>query len=100
VGLCHAALWTSVGGISVRIGLITTIDTNVGDDFIREGICLVLQEVFKGHEIEFVPVNKHQPLTVYPDWHPIHSAKVTRYLPKGRYWASRLIDKRDKVSRI
>lgn len=77
----------------MRIGLITTLDTNIGDDLIREGICSVLREVFKGHDVEFIPVNKHQPLTVYPDWHPIHLAKVTRYLPRGRYRASRLIER-------
>lgn len=65
----------------MRIGLITTIDTNIGDDFIREGICLVLREVLKGERIEFVPVNKHFPLTVYPDWHPVHLSKTLRCLP-------------------
>lgn len=77
----------------MKIGLITTLDTNIGDDLIREGICLVLREVFKGHEIEFVPVNKHQPLTVYPAWHPVHLAKTTRYLPRGRSRASRWIER-------
>lgn len=77
----------------IRIGLITTLDTNIGDDFIREGICLVLQEVFKGHEIEFIPINKHQPLTVYPDWHPLHLAKLPRYLPRGGHRVSRLIER-------
>ena len=77
----------------MRVGLITTINTNIGDDFIREGICLVLREIFKAYEIEFVAVNKHQPLTVYPDLHPIHLAKITYYLPRGRFRASRVIER-------
>jgi len=75
----------------MRTGLITTVNTNIGDDLIREGICSVLREVFRGHEIEFVLVNKHQPLSVFPEQHPMHLAKMTRYLPKGRYHADRLI---------
>lgn len=79
--------------MALRIGLITTINTNIGDDFIREGICLVLREVFKGNDIEFVLVNKHQPLMVYPGWHPVHLTSMTRYLPKGRSRARRLIER-------
>lgn len=77
----------------MRIGLITTLNTNLGDDLIRRGICLVLREIYRGHEIEFVPVNKHQPLTVYPAWHPIHLVNLTRYLPRGRYRLGRFIDR-------
>lgn len=68
----------------MRIGLITTLDTNIGDDFIREGICRVLAEVFKGQQIEFVSVNKHKPYTVYPAWHPIHLGDIADRLPVGQ----------------
>jgi hypothetical protein len=67
----------------MRIGLITTLDTNIGDDFIRVGVCRLLDEVFKGQTIEYVPVNKHRPLTVYPRLHPIHLARHWRWLPRG-----------------
>jgi hypothetical protein len=36
----------------MKIGLITTLHKNIGDDFIREGICCVLKEVFKGENQE------------------------------------------------
>ncbi len=75
---------------SLRIGLITTLDTNIGDDFIREGICLALRSVFKGCRLEWVPVNKHYPFSVYPWWHPINLPQV---LPRGRYRASRALAK-------
>ncbi len=75
----------------MRIGLITTLNTNIGDDFIREGICIILREVFKGRDIEFVAINKHYPMTAYPIWHPVHLEKITQYLPRGSFRASSLI---------
>jgi len=76
----------------MRIGLITTLNTNIGDDLIRKGICMLLEEVFKGHKIEFISINKHQPLTIYPDWHPVHLVKIANYLPRGRSRASSIIE--------
>lgn len=67
----------------MRIGLITTLDTNIGDDFIREGICRVLRHVFSDREIEFIPVNKHQPFTVFPSLHPAKIAEAGVRLPVG-----------------
>lgn len=67
----------------MKIGLITTIDTNIGDDFIREGICHLLQEIFKGEAIEYVSINKHQPYSVYGPWHPVHLRQIADYLPVG-----------------
>lgn len=77
----------------IKIGLITTIDTNIGDDFIREGICGILREIFKESEIEFIPVNKHKPLTVYPAWHPVHLSKAANLLPIGRSLINNTIEK-------
>lgn len=68
----------------MKIGLITTLDTNIGDDLIREGICRVLGEVFKGKPLSFISVNKHKPYTVYPAWHPIHLRNAADRLPAGR----------------
>lgn len=65
----------------MRIGLITTLDTNIGDDFIREGICYLLKEVFKEEQLEFVSINKHRPFTVYPSGHPIHLRDLADHLP-------------------
>lgn len=78
---------------AMKIGLITTLDTNIGDDFIREGICHVLTEVFKGQQIEFISVNKHKPLTVYPRWHPIHLSKIADLFPIGSSIISNSIEK-------
>jgi len=55
----------------IRIGLVTTIGTNIGDDFIREGIVSVVQQLLSRNRFECVLVNKHRPHTVYHRWHPI-----------------------------
>lgn len=44
-----------------RVGLITTISRNIGDDLIREGIRKVLKEVLKKKEIEFSLIDKEWP---------------------------------------
>jgi polysaccharide pyruvyl transferase WcaK-like protein len=67
----------------MRVGLITTLNTNIGDDFIREGIVNVLKETFRRGDVELVPVNKHHPYTVYPSCHPIHMRDLARFLPIG-----------------
>lgn len=74
----------------MRIGLITTLGTNIGDDFIRDGICLILKEVFKNKPIEFVPINKHRPMTVYPKGHPCRWAEN---VPYGKRYAYTLFGK-------
>lgn len=76
----------------MRIGLITTINTNIGDDFIREGICHIMKEVFKGRQIEFVSINKHLPYTVYPAWHPVHLRDLAEHLPVIRFRAKNTIE--------
>ncbi|MDG5469925.1 polysaccharide pyruvyl transferase family protein [Deltaproteobacteria bacterium IMCC39524] len=65
----------------MKIGLITTLKTNIGDDFIREGICSVLRRVFPSRSVEFVPINKHKPYTAYPTWHPARLASWSERLP-------------------
>ena len=74
----------------MRIGLITTLNTNIGDDFIREGICLILWKIFQGRKIEFIPVNKHRPMTVYRAWHPCHWIEG---LPRGRVYGYPIVGK-------
>ncbi len=72
----------------MKVGLITTLDTNIGDDFIREGILSALEESVS-HKIEYIYVNKHIPCDIYPPAHPI---RWTKHLPKGRRTATRLTD--------
>ncbi len=68
-----------------RIGMITTLETNIGDDFIREGISLVLNRALKGKTLGFIPVNKHQPYTVYAPQHPVRLVQsIANRLPRGQ----------------
>lgn len=75
----------------MKIGLITTLDTNIGDDFIREGICNLLRSIFHDRPLEFVPVNKHQPFTVFNPLHPARLAQGLR-LPVGGRFINRAAD--------
>jgi hypothetical protein len=77
--------------MSMRIGLITTLNTNIGDDFIRIGLLKVMQKALDGQEIEFVAINKHRPYTVYPDWHPVRLAGLAQYLPRGKTRVANMI---------
>lgn len=72
----------------VRVGLITTVRTNIGDDFIREGIVTVLGRVFGGRTVRAVLVNKHKPMTVYPRWHP---CRWVESLPRGKGVGRRIL---------
>jgi hypothetical protein len=74
----------------LKIGIITTLNHNIGDDFVRIGIQSLLEEIFAGQAIEYVLINKHSPLTVYPRWHPLSiiGSNVER-LPRGRRWIER-----------
>ncbi len=74
----------------VRVGLITTLNRNIGDDFIKDGIVQVLSRIFAGHHVEFIAVNKHNPFTVYPDWHPLRWLQGLDRLPRGGRVTGRL----------
>lgn len=75
-----------------KIGLITTLNHNIGDDFVRIGIQHILNKVFASqNNIDYVLINKHNPLSIYKAWHPLGiSSKVLPNLQKGR----RLIEKK------
>ena len=47
----------------MKISIITTVDHNVGDDFVREGIKYLARKIFKNNDIEFNNIHKHSPIT-------------------------------------
>lgn len=55
----------------LRLGLLTTVGRNIGDDFIRAGIVHVIQRLAPEQKIISVDIDKHEPYTIYPWWHPI-----------------------------
>ncbi|MCB0083466.1 MAG: polysaccharide pyruvyl transferase family protein [Caldilineaceae bacterium] len=78
---------------TIKIGLITTLNTNIGDDLIRVGIGHILAEVFRDRTIEYVMVNKHKPLSVYEKGHPIHLAEMAHALPRGGGYVFKLAER-------
>lgn len=48
----------------MKIAIITTVNHNVGDDFVREGIKYLLRERFKDETLSFENIHKHSPITV------------------------------------
>ncbi len=65
----------------MKIGLITTVDTNIGDDLIRDGITRSVHRVV-GRGAAYIVINKHDPLTVLGRTNP---ARLVHFLPnRGR----------------
>ena len=77
----------------MRVGLLTTIDHNIGDDLIRRGLQGALRAACSGQSVEFELVNKHHPASVYPPSHPIcwgqysplFKRKITAFLGAALY---------------
>jgi len=46
-----------------NITFITTVNHNIGDDFVREGIIHVLTQKLKGHKLNIENIHKHSPVT-------------------------------------
>ena len=47
----------------MKVTIITTINHNVGDDFVREGIIYLLKQRFLGENLSIQNVHKHSPIT-------------------------------------
>lgn len=70
----------------MKIGIITTIDTNIGDDLIREGLLHVLSRL--RDDFSFILINKHNPSSMYPRSHPLNlpmpfSGRLGRYYTRA-----------------
>lgn len=61
------------------ITFITTVDHNVGDDFVREGIKYLLRQVFKGKELSFQNIHKHSPITVRHGFEFFKNIKISKF---------------------
>jgi hypothetical protein len=47
----------------MKVSIITTVDHNVGDDFVREGIKFLIKQYYKDDDIHFQNIHKHSPIT-------------------------------------
>lgn len=70
----------------MRVGLITTASTNIGDDLIRVGVERLLRQLLGAHEPDFNAWNKHAPWTYYKPWTPVK--RLIAGLPRGRRLAT------------
>ena len=59
-----------------RVTVITTMQHNVGDDFVRDGITYLLSRVLPKMELELV--HKHLPITARPQFSWLHSLRIDR----------------------
>jgi hypothetical protein len=65
-----------------RVSIITTLDHNVGDDFVRDGIIHLIQKVVVNARIEMI--HKHLPITARPSFTWLHSTGIDRRFDEFR----------------
>ncbi len=63
----------------MKVAFITTVDHNVGDDFVREGIKFLLKRVFPGEEISFQNIHKHSPITARYGFEWFKNLKISKF---------------------
>ena len=68
----------------MKIGFITTINTNIGDDFIRTGIENILASIKDANELQYTYVNKHNPDTSNVGYSPLHLIKRLPTFPYSK----------------
>jgi len=64
----------------MNITTITTVNHNVGDDFVREGILYLLEEYFGN--IKAFNIHKHIPVTVRKEFEWVYSSGLTRLIDR------------------
>jgi hypothetical protein len=71
----------------MKISIITTVDHNVGDDFVREGIKYLMRQNFQNENIEFQNIHKHSPITTRYGYEDIRylrlSSRIDKIIPKS-----------------
>ncbi len=68
----------------MKVSFITTVNHNVGDDFIREGLKYLVRQSFKGAEVKFSNIHKHSPITSRDGFERVRS------LRQSERWDKRL----------
>jgi hypothetical protein len=57
-----------------QVTIISTLDHNVGDDFVRDGIVYLLGKILGSMELQLI--HKHLPITARPEFSWIHSSGI------------------------
>jgi hypothetical protein len=66
----------------MKVSFITTVNHNVGDDFVREGILHLLRLVLPNFESALV--HKHIPITARPEWEWLYHTGTTDFMARIR----------------
>jgi len=66
-----------------QVSVITTVAHNVGDDFVREGILYLLEQLAPLSKVELI--HKHIPITTRPEWEWLYSSGITKLLDRIAY---------------
>ena len=61
------------------VTFITTIDYNVGDDFVREGIKYLIRQIIPDEKITFENIHKHSPITVRHGFEWFKDLKISKF---------------------
>jgi hypothetical protein len=64
----------------MRIAAITTVNHNVGDDFVREGILYLLSRILP--DLDVLQVHKHLPITARPECEWLYTGGYCRLLDR------------------
>lgn len=71
----------------MKISIITSVDHNVGDDFVRTGLIYLLRQQFKNQKLEIQNIHKHSPITSRYgfEWfrNLRYSKRVDKLIPKS-----------------
>jgi len=62
------------------ITFITTVDHNVGDDFVREGIKYIIKQVLKRTDLHFQNIHKHSPITVRHGFEWFKNVSISKFV--------------------
>ena len=63
----------------MNITFITTVNHNIGDDFVREGIKYLLRKSLPEKELNFQNIHKHSPITVRHGFEWFRNLKVSKF---------------------
>ncbi len=70
---------------AVHVAILSTLATNIGDEFIRDGVTYILRSTWPDTSFDFKIFNKHKPWTFFPKWHPAQGAAALN-AAFGRFW--------------
>lgn len=65
-----------------NISIITTVDHNVGDDFVREGLKYILSHHFTDEKINYYHIHKHSPITSRFGFEKLRTLKYSKRIDK------------------